>query len=317
MRVFLLLVLCFFYLKADAHIFLYHRFGDDRYPSTNTSIKELRKHFEYFKTHNYKVVPIEAIIKKLHKKEEIPSHWVALTIDDAYKSFYEKGLPLFKEYNYPFSLYTQTSGRTNKNSSVMYWEQLREITQYGSVELHSFDHGHLTHMSKKEIQKDTQKAFNSFSKNMGYKPTIFAYPYGEYNDQVKSVIQTFNFDAILNQNNGSVNKNSDPNDINRIALVGEVDIAEKFKYKSMEVSWGEPKMFPTDGILKKVKARVDKKLKSVKLYITGHGWREIKVNDGIIDLNLNLELKKDRTRVIIGSDYYNISNKILIKNKEN
>ena len=316
MRIFLLLVLCFFYLKADAHIFLYHRFGDDRYPSTNTSVEELKKHFEYFKTHNYKVVPIEDIITKLHNKEVIPSNWVALTIDDAYKSFYENGLPLFKEYNYPFSLYTQVAGRENKNSSIMHWEQLKELTKYGTVELHSYSHDHLTFMTQDELYKDTKKAYELFTQHMGYEPAIFAYPYGEYDNQVKSVIQKFNFRAILNQNNGSVNKNSDPDDINRIALVGNVDIAEKLKYKSMKVHWIEPIKFPKDGVLKQIKATVDSRLKIAKLYVTGHGWRDIKVNDGIIDLNLNLELKKDRTRVIIGSDYYTISNKILIKNKE-
>ena len=33
-------------LQADAHIFVYHRFGDSRHPSTNTSLAELRKETE-------------------------------------------------------------------------------------------------------------------------------------------------------------------------------------------------------------------------------------------------------------------------------
>lgn len=316
MRFFLLLVLSYFYLFANAHIFLYHRFDDNRYPSTNTSVEELRKHFEYFKNNNYQVVPIEFIIKKLQNKEYIPDNWVALTIDDAYKSFYENGLPLFKEYNYPFSLYTQVAGRSNKNSSVLHWEQLQEIQKYGSVELHSYSHKHLTHLSEDEIYHDTKKAFEIFTKEMGYKPTVFAYPFGEYNKKVKKIIAQFNFNAILNQNNGSVNKNSDILDINRIALVGNVDIQEKLKYTTMEVEWIEPLSFPKDSILKKVKAKVNKDIKTVKLYVTHHGWRDIKVNNGIIDADLNLELTNKRSRVIIGTDYYTISNKILIKNKE-
>lgn len=316
MRLFLLLALSYFYLSANAHIFLYHRFGDDRYPTTNTSIEELRKQFEYFKNNNYQVVPIEKIIDKLHKKESIPDKWVALTIDDAYKSFYENGLPLFIEYGYPFSIYTQVSGRSYTKSSVMHWEQLREITKYGSVQLHSFSHDHLTWMSEKELYEDTKKAYELFTKHMGYAPTIFAYPYGEYDDKVKNVIKQFDFKAILNQNNGSVNKNSDVYDINRIALVGEVDLEEKFQYETFDVTWITPQHYPADNILKHVKAKVDPTIKSVKLYITDHGWRDIKVNDGIIDVKLNLELKKDRSRVIIGQTYYKISNKLLIKNKE-
>ena len=46
-------VLTFFaaaqFALADAHIFNYHRFDDDRHPSTNISSKNLREQFEYFK----------------------------------------------------------------------------------------------------------------------------------------------------------------------------------------------------------------------------------------------------------------------------
>ena len=43
MKYFLLLCVSYFYLNADAHIFVYHRFGDDKHQSTNTTIKELEK----------------------------------------------------------------------------------------------------------------------------------------------------------------------------------------------------------------------------------------------------------------------------------
>ena len=96
MRYLILLILSFSTIFANAHIFVYHRFSDDRYPTANTTNKELIKQFEYFKTNNYKVVSLNKIIDKLEKNESIPDKWVALTIDDAYKSFYENGLEIFK-----------------------------------------------------------------------------------------------------------------------------------------------------------------------------------------------------------------------------
>ncbi len=92
MRYLFFLIISFSTLFANAHIFVYHRFADDRYQSANTTIKELTKQFEYFKNNNYKVVPLLDIVQKLEKKEPIPNNWIALTIDDAYKSFYEHGL---------------------------------------------------------------------------------------------------------------------------------------------------------------------------------------------------------------------------------
>ena len=70
MKYFLLLCLCSFYLQANAHIFVYHRFGDNIHKSTNTTLEELEKEFEYFESNNYKVVTVSQITQKLKNNEE-------------------------------------------------------------------------------------------------------------------------------------------------------------------------------------------------------------------------------------------------------
>ena len=313
MRVLLLLAISYFYLFANAHVFIYHRFGDSRYPSTNTTIQELEKEFEFFKKNNYEVVRLEAILEKLKNKETIPSNWVALTIDDAYKSFYENGLPLFKKYNYPFSLYVYVKATNDKYSDFMTWEQLKEASKYGTIALHGYEHNHLTKLSNEAIYKDTQKGIEIFEKNMGFKPTSYAYAYGEYDDRVRDVLSQFNFEAILNQHSGSVNAQSNPLNIHRIPLVGSSNIKEEIRYNSFEATWIEPQEFPKDGILRKIVAKVDPSIKTIKLYVSGHTWKELKVKNGIIDEDVHIPLKNNRTRVILSEDYYTISTKLLVK----
>ena len=310
-----LLLLCFLplYLFCDAKVFIYHRFDDPKHQSTNTSTKELKAQFEYFKTNNYEVVPLEKILNKLKNKEDIPSNWVALTIDDTYKSFYQNGLKLFKEYNYPFTLFVYVEVTENKYGDFMTWDELKEVKKYGEVELHSYSHPSLIKLSNEDIAKDTQKAIDIFEKNMGYKAKIYSYPFGEYDDRVKNEILKFGFDSILNQNNGSVNSKSDIFDINRIALVENVNINEKIKYKTLDVEWIEPKEYPKDGILKTVKAKVDPSIEKAKVFVSTYGWQDVKVNNGIIEIQLNKKLNLARNRVAISTDYYTISNKLLIK----
>lgn len=310
-----LLLLCFLplYLFCDAKVFIYHRFSDSKHQSTNTSTKELKAQFEYFKTNNYEVVPLEKILNKLKNKEDIPSNWVALTIDDTYKSFYQNGLKLFKEYNYPFTLFVYVEATENKYGDFMTWDELKEVKKYGEVELHSYSHPSLIKLSNEDIAKDTQKAIDIFEKNMGYKAKIYSYPFGEYDDRVKNEILKFGFDSILNQNNGSVNSKSDIFDINRIALVENVNIKEKIKYKTLDVEWIEPKDYPKDGILKTVKAKVDPGIEKAKVFVSTYGWQDVKVNNGIIEIQLNKKLNLARNRVAISTDYYTISNKLLIK----
>ncbi len=313
MKYFLLLCLSYLYLNANSHIFVYHRFGDSKHESTNTSLQELEKEFEYFKTNNYKVVTVSKIVEKLKNKEEIPDNWIAFTIDDAYKSFYQNGLELFKRYNYPFTLFVYVEATQNKYPDFMTWDEIKEASKYGEIELHSYSHKQLVKLTNEEITKDTNLALEIFEKNLGFKPKAYSYPYGEYDDRVKNEIKNFGFEYIMNQNNGSVNEKSDLFDLNRIALVGKINLEEKIKYKTLEAKWIEPQVYPKDGILKHVKVEVNKDIKDAKLFISTYGWQDIKVKNGIIDIKLDKKLNLNRNRIAISTDYYTISNKLLIK----
>lgn len=307
-------LLMYVYSIADATIFVYHRFGDDRHPSTNTSIEQLRKDFDYIKNNGYKVVPLSKVVELIQNKQEVPDKWVVITIDDNYKSFYTNGLEVFKEYGYPFTLFVYVKATNDKYGDFMTWEMLKDVLPYGEVELHSYSHPRLTTLSKDAIIEDTKKSFEIFEKNMGYKPKFYAYPYGEYNQEVKNTIKSFGFKAILNQSSGGTSKESDVYDLFRVPLVGKSNLSAGLRYQVFDVEWIEPLEFPKNGILKRVKARVPSDVKKVKLFVTGENWIEdIDVVDGIVDVDLNIYLKNSRTRVILGTSYYNISNKILIK----
>lgn len=313
MKYFLLLCLSYLYLNANAHIFVYHRFDDSKHESTNTSLQELEKEFEYFKANNYKVVTVSKIVEKLKNKEKIPDNWVAFTIDDAYKSFYQNGLELFKKYNYPFTLFVYVEATQKKYPDFMTWDEIKEASKYGEIELHSYSHKQLVKLTNEEIKKDTNLALEIFEKNLGFKPKAYSYPYGEYDERVKNEIKNFGFEYIMNQNNGSVNEKSDLFDLNRIALVGKINLEEKIKYKTLEANWIEPQVYPKNGILKHIKVEVNKDIKNAKLFISTYGWQDIKVKNGIIDIKLDKKLNLNRNRIAISTDYYTISNKLLIK----
>ena len=315
MKYILFIIISFNYLFSDAHIFVYHRFGDSRYPTTNTTLKQLEEQFQYLQKNNYKVVSIEKIIEKVKNREKIPSNWVGLAIDDSYKSFYNNAFSIFKKYNYPFSLYVYVEATDKNYKDFMSWEQIKEVSNYASIGLHSYSHKKMPTLSAQEIYQDTKKAYDLFTKKLHFKPKTYVHPYGEYDKKVLKELEKFNFEAIFNQNIGSINKNSDLNDINRIPFVGQVNIKDKLKYKTLDVIWEEPLVFPKDGLLKRIKAQVNPKYKKIYLYITKEGWREIKVKNGIIDAEINILLKKNRTRLILSPDYYTISNKLIINNK--
>jgi peptidoglycan/xylan/chitin deacetylase (PgdA/CDA1 family) len=313
-KILFLWLLSYIYTIADATIFVYHRFGDDRYPSTNTSIEQLRKDFDYIKNNGYKVVPLSKVVELIQNNQTIPDKWVVITIDDNYKSFYANGLKVFKEYGYPFTLFVYIKATEEKYGDFMTWDMVKEASQYGEIELHSYAHPKLTSLTKEAILADTQKAVEIFEKRMGKKPRFYAYPYGSYNKKVQEYLKSFGLEAILNQTAGATSKDSDPYDLFRVPLVGKSNISGGLRYSVLDVEWIEPIEFPKDGVLRKVKAKVNKDIKTIKLFVTDYGWMEnVKVNDGIVDVDLNVPLNTTRSRVTLGTTYYKTSSQILIK----
>ena len=312
MKFFLLSLLLGLTLWADAHIFIYHRFGDSRYPSTNTSIEELRKEFDYFKNNGYEVIPLQKLVEALQHKQTIPDNWVVLTIDDNYQSFYDNGLALFREYNYPFSMFIYVDATDKKYGDFMRWEKLKEIAQYGALEFHSLGHPHMTQMSDEALKKDFEVGLSLFEKNLGFKPHYFSYPFGEFSPRVKSIAQSFGFEAMLNQNMGAVSSLSDPMDLDRSALVGKSDLQNFLKYKTLDASWVEPTTLLKDGKVGRLHVKTSQTSKKGGIYITEHGYREAKLENGEFIADINKTLTQERTRIMVSVGNH-ISTKLLVK----
>ncbi len=299
---------------GDAHIFVYHRFDDARYPTTNTSLKELEREFSYLKKHDFHVIPLAKLVQALKRKEPIESKWVVLTIDDGFKSFL-KALPLFVKYHYPFTLFIATKPIQRHYSDFLSWKEIERISSYGEIAFHSHAHPHLVDLSDEEIREDTKKGLDLFTKHLHYKPRFYAYPYGEYDARVKKIIKSFGFLGICNQNIGAIGPRSDPWDLNRIALVGKVSFAPKLSIQFLQAQWIFPKEYPHDGVLKRIVVKIPKKYSQAKLYISGYGWRDVKVKDGLVDENLSLPLHGRRIRLVVKVKHSKMNTKILVRSR--
>ncbi|WP_457565137.1 polysaccharide deacetylase family protein, partial [Caminibacter sp.] len=253
------------------------------------------------------VVKLSTLVKMIKDKKPI-DNIVVFTIDDSYKSFYKNGLPLFKKYNYPFTLFVYGKATTERWGDFMSWKQVKECAKYGELGVHSWAHPHLAKLSNEAIIEDTKKAINAFKKYMGYVPDMYAYPYGEYDERVKKIINKF-FPIIANQNPGAVDLNTPLNDIDRIALTGKVNIAKKLKLKRLHIKslYIERK----GNKIVKISGELKENLPYINIYITKLGWKGVKVKNRKFSYHPNFTLQKYRNRVIIRYNYKIISKLIL------
>lgn len=312
------LFFCFsVYLFAEATIFVYHRFGDERphLSSTNTPLDELRSNFEYFEKNGYEVVPLSKLVDALKNGDPIEDNWVVLTIDDSYLTFYENGLEIFKEYAYHFTLFVQSETLLWQNSrEYMNKDMVLEAAKYGDIECHSHKHDFLPTKDKEYIKADTQKCIDIFEDLLDITPRYYTYPYGSYNDEVKQIIKGFGFEAILNQSNGNVNEKSDRFNLFRVALVGNIDnFAPRLAWNYLDATW-DPIYYPKDGVLQTVSLEVEDGVDLVQLFVSDYGWSDwIAVEDGRVTHTFDLELKRNLVRVFVKDEKNRFNSVVLTK----
>jgi peptidoglycan/xylan/chitin deacetylase (PgdA/CDA1 family) len=183
---------------------MYHRFEENKYPSTNIKVADFVKQIDLIKKNDFTFIDagnFESSLINLKDKKKI-----LLTIDDAFKSFYEQAWPILKKNKIPFILFVNT--REIGSSGYMNWKQIKEISKEKFVHIgnHSFSHDYLVDKTKSEISNDISLAITDLKKNLGYNTPFFSYPFGEYSNELKNIVKNFGFKYAFGQHSGVVDE---------------------------------------------------------------------------------------------------------------
>jgi peptidoglycan/xylan/chitin deacetylase (PgdA/CDA1 family) len=237
--------------QLEANIFIYHRFAEANYPSTNISAEVFAAQLDLLTSENYAVLALSDVVKRLAAGEALPEKCAVLTVDDAFKSFLEVGLPLIERHGFPVTLFVSSgfSGR----SGYLDWEQLRSLKQRGvEIGSHGYSHLHMADRRKGETLEawrqrntaDLERATSDFKRELGYVPEVFAYPYGEYSPELIELIKQFGYEAAVAQQSGVVSRYADLYELPRFPMGGPyatlAGFSEKLKMHALPVKVVRP-----------------------------------------------------------------------------
>jgi len=206
---------------------MYHRFDEEKYPSTNIDMNIFKKQIKIIEDLNYKFYnPGEleknfAIVKNEKK--------ILITVDDAFSSFYEVAWPYLKKKKIPLILFVSTQA-VGKNG-YMTWEQIKLLEKDPNVYIgnHSHSHKYLVNLKNDAFIKDINNAKKIFIKNLGYNPIFFSYPFGEYSEYIKKFI-SINFQFAFGQHSGVIDVNKDIYELPRFPINEKYGNLERFKF---------------------------------------------------------------------------------------
>ena len=197
-------------------VLMYHRFEENKYPSTNIKIADFIKQIDLIKKNDFIFLhanDFETSLTKLKKKKKI-----LLTIDDAFKSFYDQAWPILRDEEIPFILFVNT--REIGSRGYMTWEQIKEISKEKFVHIgnHSYSHDYLVDKTNDEIINDINLSLIDFKKYLKYSSPFFSYPFGEYSNNFKNIVKNFGFKYAFGQHSGVVDETKNFYELPRFSI---------------------------------------------------------------------------------------------------
>ena len=206
---------------------MYHRFEENKYPSTNIRIKDFKEQLKIIKNANIAFLHPKNFGKSLISKKK--QRKILLTIDDAFLSFYKNAWPILKEEKIPFILFVNT--REVGSYNYMNWDQIKELYKEDFVEIgnHSHTHEYLVDETSKVIRDDIIKSKTIFRDKLGVNSNFFSYPFGEYSLEFTEIIRSLNFKYAFGQHSGVIDETKDLFELPRFPINEKYGDLERFK----------------------------------------------------------------------------------------
>ncbi len=285
---------------------MYHRFNENKYPSTNIRMEVFKEQMNIIKNFDYQFYNPNLFITDFNKPKNKKK--ILITIDDGFKSFYNEAWPYLKKHKIPFILFVSTE--PVGKYGYMDWDEIKEVekSDIGLIGHHSHTHEYLIDMSEDEFINDIDTATKIFKKELGYVPKIFSYPFGEYSLFMKNYISK-NFEIAFGQHSGVIDVNKDRFELPRFPINEKYGDLKRFKslinyipleYKSLkpEEKKVSEKNNPPELIIEFFKEQ--KNINNINCYSNdGGNWKKSKLvfDKQILKINFDEKFIPRRGRI--------------------
>jgi peptidoglycan/xylan/chitin deacetylase (PgdA/CDA1 family) len=243
---------------ADHCVILqYHHISEETPGITSVTPEQFQQHLNYLLVNDHAVLALEEVVAALADGTALPDRCVALTIDDAYLSAYTEAFPRVQRYGFPLTVFVSTEAVDRGRAAYLSWEQIREMQRAGvRFQNHSHSHAHLIRRHGEEgdadweqrVAADIQTAQNRIEAELGTAPTLFAYPYGEYNQPLKRIVSSMGLVAF-GQQSGPVWRQADVAALPRFPMASLYASMRTFPSKVNSLPLPITGAFPDDPVV--------------------------------------------------------------------
>lgn len=163
-------------------------------------------------------------------KGEINNQSIMLTFDDGYRDFFENAFPILKKHRIKATVFVVSDFMENPGDEYMTIEQIIEIQKFGiEIGSHSVNHPNLTSLNQKDLDHQLRTSKKIIEDLINHEVISFAYPSGQYNDQVVFATQSAGYQFAVTTDHGWGSLRTNLLAQNRIRISGGDTLDQVFK----------------------------------------------------------------------------------------
>lgn len=188
----------------------YHKLSESESDPMTVTRKAFRSQMQFLKDKGYYVATLDEFFDFLDFKRDLPEKSVVITFDDGWRSLYEIGFPILREYGYPATLFISTAMITG-SSKTLSWDQIREMAEGGiDMQCHTVDHRNLSTFREDEsfleyyedLERELSRSTEAIEKKVGRDVRYLAYPYGATSHLVIALLKKLGYRGALTVTRG-------------------------------------------------------------------------------------------------------------------
>lgn len=218
-------------LDSTAVVFAYGRIGEDQVPNNSIRVDQFEAHLEELSDDAYHVLPLTEIVDLLKEGKALPERAVALTFDDASRSFYETAWPRLRAAGLPFTLFVATDPIDRGSPEHMTWHELRQLAGASNVTIGGLgaSTASLAFRAASEAQTELDRMESRLGAELGRKPRLFAYPQGEYTLALRAKLGDRGYLAAFGLQSGVLHAGADRLALPRFIMTETFGGIERFR----------------------------------------------------------------------------------------
>ena len=222
----IVLIATSFASQADGVILQYHHVSTSTPKVTSVTPAQLTEHLSLLESLNIEVLPLPEFLQKAMNGDR-STRYAAITFDDGYRNILENGHPILQEYEFPYTIFINPE-QIGQRRDQLTWGEVKQLSDDGVLFAnHTLNHQHLLQRKRGEtrqqwlqrIREDITRADAIIAEKLGSSPKYLAYPYGEYNRDVQTLLRELDYVGFA-QHSGAVGAGTELTAVPRYPAAG-------------------------------------------------------------------------------------------------